>query len=391
MNQKEINELKRRFRPDKTGIRHIYGCYVNTQHEIISRIDVSLAAIPEQECELYLDRLKKVFSGAPGKNSIEIVFTPEQVGDSDEHRLLMALRDSRLEDPEIREEFFQKVIESLEPEEQNYLLLLGCDSYDVPKKGRDGETDADGSDQVFTYVVCAICPVKDGGANLRYVHEEQMFRISGTGQLAAATELGFVFPAFDGRATNINNALYFSKQPGDLHPELIDALFRTEAPMTAPEQREVFHGALSDSLGEDFHYDTLQTVHELLRERIQEHREEKDPEPLELSLREMSAVLERSGVSEEHREAFQSACKERFGDRAVLHPENLIESGRFEVVTPEVKLLVDPEYSYMIETRVIDGRKYLLIPADQGVEINGVPVSVHTPEKPEEEPAQQEA
>ena len=30
----------------------------------------------------------------------------------------------------------------------------------------------------------------------------------------------------------------------------------------------------------------------------------------------------------------------------------------------------------MIEARVIDGRKYLLIPADDGVEVNGISVSI---------------
>ena len=216
MNQKELNELKRRFKPDKTSIGHVYGCYVNTKGELISRIDASLGMLPQEETELYLERLRKILSGAAGKNLIDIIFSPEQVNDSDEHRLLMSLRDSRLENPEIREEFYQKVADSLQLEDENYLILLACDSYDIPHKGRDGDSFADGAEQVFTGVYCAVCPVKEGGAGLRYFHEESTFHISGAGPLASAPVLGFLFPAFDNRATNINNALYYVKQPAEL-------------------------------------------------------------------------------------------------------------------------------------------------------------------------------
>ncbi|MBR1496058.1 MAG: DUF4317 family protein [Oscillospiraceae bacterium] len=374
MNSKEVNEIKRCFRPDKTAVKHIYGCYVNTNREIIDRIDASLGMLPEEETAQYLDRLRKVLSGALGKNLIDIVFSPEQVNDSDEHRLLMALRDSKAEDPEVREEFFQKVVDSYEAGDQNYLILLASDSYDVPRKRRDG---ADGdSENVYTFVICALCPVKDGGAGLRYDHEDSMFHISGAGQLAGPPSLGFLFPAFDYRTSNINNALYFAKKPDEMHEELIDALFRTEPPMSSTAQREAFHTALADTLEEDFHYDVMQTVHEQLWERMEQHKEEKDPEPLALTVREIGDILSGSGVSEEHVTAFREACKEQFGEQAVLDPANLIDMGKLEIITPDAKIIVNPETSYMIETRMINGRKYILIPADQGVEVNGLNMAV---------------
>ena len=55
---------------------------------------------------------------------------------------------------------------------------------------------------------------------------------------------------------------------------------------------------------------------------------------------------------------------------------NIIESRKFQVTTPEVKISIAPENSYLIETRIIDGRKYLLIPADDGVEVNGIGVNI---------------
>ena len=83
------------------------------------------------------------------------------VADSDEHRLLMALRDSQLKDGDIREEFYQKIINSLDLGDSNYLILLAHDTYDVPHKNKNDEMDADTSDAVFSYVVCCVCPVKE--------------------------------------------------------------------------------------------------------------------------------------------------------------------------------------------------------------------------------------
>lgn len=132
MNQKEINELRRRFRPEKSAISRVYGCYVNSSKEIVSDLDESLGMMPQEESEKYLSLLKKGLSGSLGKNLIDIVFSTQQVVDSEEHRLLTTLWDSQLKDNEARQTFYHKVIDSLDMGDSSYLLLLACDSYDVP-------------------------------------------------------------------------------------------------------------------------------------------------------------------------------------------------------------------------------------------------------------------
>ena len=59
-----------------------------------------------------------------------------------------------------------------------------------------------------------------------------------------------------------------------------------------------------------------------------------------------------------------------------LIPPSMCGTGKFEITTPEVKITVAPENSYLIEARMIGGRRYLLIPADDGVEVNGVSVNI---------------
>ena len=375
MNQRELGELRRRFRPEKSAISRIYGCYVNSSREIIAYIDQSLGMTTQEETEKYLGLLKKALSGTLGRNLIDIVFSTQQVADSEEHRLLSALRNSELKDAEAREAFYQKVIATLDMGESNYLILLGADAYDVPHRGRDGEVDRDAGEEVFRYFVCSICPVKDGTPELGYFHGENEFHISMEKQIVGQPELGFLFPAFDDRTANLYNALFYSRKPDELHQEFIDAVFRTEPPMSAAEQRETFQSALCGALEGACSMEVVQSVHDYLRQRIQEHKESRDPEPLAVTAGEVSGVLRNCGVPEERVEAFQTACGQSFGEGA-LTPANLIDAKHFAVKTADATIQVDPERSYLVEARVIDGRRYLLVPADESVEVNGLGVRI---------------
>ena len=376
MNQKELNEIRRRFRLDKNNFSHIFGCYVNSNREVISWIDASLGLMRQEEQEMYLGLLKKTLSGTLGRNLIDIEFSTAQVADSDEHRLLQTLRQTECKDANARETLCRKIIESLSMGETNYLILLAADAYDVPYRGKDDELQADASGDVYKYFVCAICPVKAPTLELRYDTDENFFHPSSPGHIALAPELGFLFPAFDDRAANIYNALFYSKNVELIHEEVIDAVFRVEPPMSAVEQKNVFDTALADTLEKDCSYDVVQSVHEQLRGRIQEHKENRDPAPLELTVGDVGGILSESGVSEEKVESFRRECEKQYGENAALNPKNILGTGKFEITTPEVKITVAPENSYLIEARMIGGRRYLLIPADDGVEVNGVSVSI---------------
>lgn len=153
MNQKELNEIRRRFKLDKNAISKIYGCYVNSNREIISYIDASLGLMSQEEQEMYLRLLKKALSGTLGRNLIDIEFSTAQVSNSDEHRLLQTIRQTGLQDPNSRQELCRRIIDAMDMGETNYLILLAADTYDVPYRGRDDEMMDDASDTVYRYFV----------------------------------------------------------------------------------------------------------------------------------------------------------------------------------------------------------------------------------------------
>ncbi|MBE6979571.1 MAG: DUF4317 domain-containing protein [Ruminococcaceae bacterium] len=378
MNDKEIGELRRRMRRDRSNMTNLFGCYVNDKKEIISQFSQSLGLMPENEAEKYFALLKRTLSGQLGKNLIDISFKTSQVADSPEHKLLMGMRDSRCKDDALRDELCKKIIDTVSFD-GNYLILMAGETYDVPFKSKDDSFQKDNSEESYTFFICAVCPVKQTKPNLHYVAEEKMFHDGAMNMMVSAPALGFLFPAFDGRSTNIYNALMYSKDIKDGHEAFVESVFNINPPKPAAEQKKSFEALLTTALGDECSMDVVQTVHNEIRERIEMHKEAKVADPLMISKEEVKTVLTQCGVSEEHVAKFSIDYDEAFGFEADLHPKNVIDNKKFEIKTPDVIIKVAPDRSDLIETRVIGGVKYLLICADEEVEVNGV--SIHIADK----------
>lgn len=374
MNEKEIAEIRRRFRPDKNSIARIRGCYVNDQREIVSEFNQSLVSLSQQESEELLAILKKTLSGTAGKNLIDIEFATRQVLEGEEHRLLMALRNSSLDDETAIRDFYGRVIGALNME-GNYLILLAADKYDVAFYTKDGEKQDDSS-EVFSYFLCSVCPVRQTKPALGYFVPENAFRNITADWVVSAPELGFLFPAFDDRSANIYNAVYYTRNTAESHPEFTDAVFKTEPPMPAAAQKETFQSILGDAVADDCSLDVMQAVHGQLSGMIEEHKANKEEEPLTISKKTVRGVLASCGVPDSRMAAFEEKYDAEFGADTEVSPRNIVEPKQFEVRTPDVTIRVNPERSDLVQTRVIDGAKYILIRADEGVEVNGVSITI---------------
>ena len=171
MIDKEIGEIRRHLRRDRSNITSIFGCYVNENKEIISTFRQSTGMMPENESDKFFALLRRTLSGSLGRNLIDITFKTSQVADSEEHKLLMELRKSQLKDEELVQTLCRKIIDNVVLE-GNYLILLANDSYDVPFKSKDDTFQKDQSEEVYSYILCSICPVKLTKAHLHYVPEE---------------------------------------------------------------------------------------------------------------------------------------------------------------------------------------------------------------------------
>lgn len=378
MNQHDLSEIKRRLNPDKRNPSLICGCYVDYIGNPITSFELPVATLYEQENENYMSIFRKVLSGQIGQTLTPLAFPAE----SDD--LLLQVRDTALNDEESLQALFTRLIAGIRAEHpdlqsveeaqtaDNWLILLLHDHMDVRNRDVNREIDYENSDRSFSYILCAVCPVKRDKSALRYDPSDSIFRERAPEWLAGAPVLGFLFPLFEDGAADVNTILFFSKDSRDAHEAFLKAAFNVEAVMPAAEQTENFQMLLAQSLGTECSLDVIQEMHEAVTGLIEE--QDKNAEPLMLTRKDVARVLTDGGVSPERVEAFQEGFDATFGAGAMIPAVNLVTPKQFKVDLPSVSIKVDPKQADLLETRVIDGRSYLLIPIDGDISVNGQPV-----------------
>lgn len=371
MIKQEVNEIKRLYTPSNCSITRICGCYVDGEKNKKTEFKEAFLSLPEEEIFKYFELLRKTLSGTIGKNLLDLEFplSSEESGGTQE--FLLRLRDSKLKDDALLEEFYDKIIGSYEYV-GNYLILLIHDAYDVPGKTLDGLTMEDASDTVFEYILCCICPVNLSKPGLSYDAQANEFHNRVRDWIVEMPEAGFLFPAFNDRSSDIHSVLYYTKNPEEPHTEFADNVLGAALPLSAGSQKETFQALIEETLGEQAEYEVVKSIHENLTEMIEEHKE--IPEPLMLDKNQVRNLFEKSGVEEEKLTDFDKLYDAAAGEHTSLMVNNVANTRTFEVKTPDVVIRVNPERADLVDTLLIEGKQCLVIEINDHVEVNGITI-----------------
>lgn len=369
MNKKETLEIRKQFTNENCAVTRICGCYVDAEKQIRTELKEAFLSLPEEEIFKYYEIFRKTLSGTIGKNLLNLEFPLAQEMPDGTQAWLLKLRDSRLTDDLLLEEFYEKIIHNYAYGE-NYYIILIHGAYDIPRKAQDGMEMFDASDDTYEYLLCSICPVKLSKAGLCYNAEKNSIEDRVRDWLVEAPDAGFLFPAFNDRNTDLHSMLYYTRNPEALQPALMEEFFGCPAPLSAKGQKETFQELLTETLGDTCDYETVVSIHENLNELIEEKKDL--PEPPTLTKPEVKNLLLQSGASEEVMEHFEEQFDSTAGEKTEFLATNLTSTKALEVRTPDVIVKVSPEKAALVETRVIDGRSYLMIQIDDHVEVNGV-------------------
>lgn len=371
MNKKEILEIRKQFTPENCAITRICGCYVDHEKEKKTELKKAFLSLPEEEAFKYFDIFRHTLSGVLGKNLLPMEFPLDAELSGGTQEFLLKLRDSKLEDDLLIEEFYDRIITSYDYPENYYIVLIHS-VYDVPGKSSDGMEMFDASDTVYEHILCSICPVNLTKAGLTYNAETNNIEDRIRDWFVELPVKGFLFPAFTDRAADLHSVLYYSKKPEELDPGFIENVLGSQIPLTAKDQKTTFQSIISDTLGDTCNYDTVRNIHDNLNEMLEEAKE--SPDPLELSRPDVKRLLERSGIPEEKLESFDQNFTEAVGEKNTLLASNIASVKTFQIETPDVVVKVNPERSDLVETREIDGRRCLVIAIDDHLEVNGIEI-----------------
>ncbi|MDD6795049.1 MAG: DUF4317 domain-containing protein [Clostridiaceae bacterium] len=419
MRKKDVLELKRRLKKNNCTFTKMSGCYVNGEKNIILNFNETFLNLDEDEFFKYLEIANKTLSGTIGNNLLELEFPLEDTSVGGKQHDLMDLKRSALKNPALLDKFYQSVIDCYDYE-GNYLILLFHDAYDVMRKTSDNNK-LDESEEVYEYILCAICPVTLSKPGLRYFEDDNRIGARIRDWVVEMPMNGFLFPAFTDRSSDVNSILYYTKNAKDTHPELMEETLGCSSKRTATEQKESFTNIVKNAAGgDDEKSDRLfMEIQENLNNMIDEHIEMggSQEEPITLTNTAISDLLVESGVPDEITEKIEKSYTEEFGDTppAVEHlidkkaltaneqrkrelrlekqveilqnklertqqaaadidTTSNIEEDNNSNENYDVVLHVKPEKVQQIKSEIIDGKKCIIIPMEDNEQanVNGV-------------------
>ncbi len=328
MRKKDILELKKRFKKDHCTFTKLCGCYVNGEKHILLKFRETFLNLDDDEYFKYLEIAKKILSGTIGNNILELNFPINDDYINEKQISLMQLKKSQLKDDALLDDFYKLIIDNYNYT-SNFLILIFHDAYDVITKTTDNMK-IDESEEVYEYLLCAICPVSLSEPGLRYFEEENRIKARIRDWVVEAPINGFVFPAFIDRSADVNSIMYYTKNAKDTHPELMEDGLGCYSKQTATIQKETFQSIIKDSFSsnEQIADKTFMEIQDNLNNMIDEYNsmyEDTDCEPITLTKKDIQNLLIESGVPEEVTTKIEESYIENFGDDLPL-AENLIDT-----------------------------------------------------------------
>lgn len=374
MNKKEISEIKKQFSPANCAINRIAGCYVDGEKNIKTKVNQSFLTLTEEEMFKYFEIFKKTLSGTIGKNLMNMEFPLAQEQPGGNQEFLLKLRNSQLKDETLLDEFYEKIIANYDYGE-NYYIILIHQVYDIPGKASDGQEMFDASSEIYDHILCSICPVNLSKAGLCYNAETNNIEDRIRDWIVEMPDLGFLFPVFNDRSSDIHGMLYYSKNAETLRSTFVEEVFGCTVPLSAGNQKNSFNALVEETLGDDCAYETVVNIHEKLNEWVESQKE--SPDPVVLTKSEVKRLFEESGVDDEKMENFDEHFELNAGETATLMATNITNTKRFEIKTPDVVVHIAPDRAELIDTQIINGRRCIVIPMEDDVEVNGIHVRIN--------------
>ena len=371
MNKTEVSEIRKLFGKDGYRIDSLAACYVSIEKEKTFVLKEALSSLSEEELLSHLSIFHKCLGGTLGKNLINMEFPLEAEFGEGQQKFLLELRDSGLKDEEKLEKFFDLIIANY-PSSDKYYIVAIHGNYDVPGKGKDGETLEDASDVIYEYILCAICPVKLSEAALGYDSDANRIGERVRDWVVEAPDKAFLFPAFNDRGPDIHSLLYYTKKAEELYPDFVEAVFGTVSPPSPVAQTETFNSLITETLKDEVSLEIVQRVQENIAEVIELNKE--IPAPVELTSYEVKELLGKSGVESEKLEHFEDTFNEVAGEKATIIANNLPVVKQLSIKAPDIEIKVKPESASLVKHKVVDGVLSIVIPVGEGVEVNGITV-----------------
>lgn len=384
MNKKDIANIRKQFKLNNNllTIREIFTVYVQKESgEIYHHFSQPFQMLEKETQELFLANFKKVLTGDVDTKLFELKFQ-HGLEDSTQTLLFQGLHSNSLDWQENMLRIVEKMFAHAKYEFDTVVTFIRGE-YRKPTRKRDMESEEGGDDEVYSshFTLCSLNKTDQPKKALVFDYIEKEFKPNNASDPIlnlAAPMSGFMFPAFNDNAADVNRILYYAGKVNQPDFTYIENVLNCEEIITAAEDKDIFEVILTKVVGDQVDTRVIANVYEEIDKIVQESAEAEESEPPKLDYKDVSRILEVSGVENVDEAKVEHAFKDVISDEKHEFKAKSLVPKSIKVKTEVANLSINPKELKNVKYIMYNGKRCLLIEIDEDVLIEGFRLETET-------------
>lgn len=384
LNKKDIANIRTQFKLNnyRMNIREIFNVYVQKEsNEIYHHVCQPFQLLDQETQELFLANFKKVLTGQLDVKLFELKFKRD-VEDSTQRILFEGIHDSSSGWQEKMLHIVEKMFANKVYEFDTVVTFIRGE-YRKPTKKRNPESEEGGDDEVFSshFILCSLNKIDQPKKALLFDYVEKEFKTSTFVDPVINLQAplsGFLFPAFNDNAADVNHLLYSAGKANEPSWSFIDEVLNCEEIITAAEDKDSFEQILVNVIGDEVDARTISNVYEEIDKMIRESEENEESEPPMLDYKDVSRILEVSGVENVDPAKVEHAFKEVIADETREFKASNIVPKNIKIKTEVANVTISAKDLSKIRYITYEGKRCLLVEINEDVVVEGFKLESET-------------
>jgi hypothetical protein len=378
MNKNDIANIRKQFKLENNymQIREIFNVYVKRETgEIYHHVCQPFQMLEQETQELFLINFKKVITGQLDSKLFELKFRRD-VPESTQTTLFEGLQ---MEDTEDWIESMLEIVEKMFAQavyEFDTMVTFIRGEYQKPTRKRDADSEEGGDDEVYSsqLILCSVNKIDQPKKALLFDYIQKEFKpntvfdpiINLTSPLS-----GFLFPAFNDNAADVNHILYCAGKANQPNYQFIEDVLTCESIITSEEDKEIFGLILNKVMGEEVETQVIANVYEEIDKIIQENEEEEESEIPTLDSQDIERILTVSGVENVDSAKVEHALKSVIDDEKHEFKASSLVPKSIKIDTKIAEVKINPKDLKNVKYITYQGKRCLLLEVDEEVVVEG--------------------